>query len=90
MPEAAPNPGKKSLTEVVTQIFKRSPKKDEAPIPVQAAKPAETDEVKEARLAAYRKLCEEEAQQNPATAGAPKKVKYRAADFNSGGHKKVD
>ena len=90
MPEAAPNPGKKSLTEVVTQIFKRSPKKEEPPVAVVPAKAAESDEVKEARLAAYRKLCEEEAQQNPQTAGAPKKVKYRASDFNSGGHKKVD
>jgi hypothetical protein len=83
-------PEKKSLVQRVTQIFVGGPKKPEpAHVAEQEKKPTETDAQREQRLAAYLKLCEQEAQNAPQI-GAKKKIKYRAADFNgSGQHPKV-
>ena len=91
MSEQAPLPEKKSLVQRVTQMFTKGSTDHAQPAAPIESKPVESDEKREERLAAYRKLCEEEAKnQAPEDAAKPKKIKYRAADMNSGNHRKVD
>jgi len=76
----------KSILQRVTQIFVGGPKASKPPVAEVVAPPEQplaSDEQKEERLAAYRKLCEEEAQNNPSQEQAEKKIKYRAKDFNA-------
>lgn len=67
-----------TLFQRVTQIL-RKPEPVPAPVPV-VEEPVETEEHKQARLEAYRKFCEQQAQVE--TPEAKKKMKFRAKDFN--------
>ena len=76
----------KSILQRVTQIFVGGPKAAKPTVAevAPAEQPMASDAQKEERLAAYRKLCEEEAQRNPdGQEKAEKKIKYRAKDFNA-------
>ena len=91
MSDSAPKPERKTLVQYVTRIFVREPEEAESPVVAEPEKPAESAEKAAERLAAYQKLCAQEAENNPANGDvAKKKMKYRASDFNgSGQHPKV-
>ncbi len=90
MSEPAPQPERKTLIRRFTQMFSRGSSEPEKGAAIELKASTESDEKREERLAAYRKLCEEEARNQSAEEGVKKKIKYRAADMNSGQHTKVD
>ena len=85
MSESGESPKRNTLVQFVTRILVGEPKPPEPQVDVVPEKPAESDEKAGERLAAYQKFCEQEAQKAPAEGEVPKKkIKYQAADFNSG------
>ncbi len=78
---------KKTLLQRVTHIFVKPAEEPE--VEAQPAKPVESDEKKQARLEAYQKLCEEEAQGLSKKEGKKREIKYRSDPRKSSSHKAV-
>lgn len=75
-----------TLIQRVTRIFRKDNKNLSNGSDVAGTvKPVESEEQKQQRLEAYRKMCEEESKkelESTAVTGATKEFKFRAKDFN--------
>ena len=71
-----PEPRKRTLVQRVTRILIGPSQSELMPMVVVPTQPAESEEQRQQRLEAYRKLCEQEPSRDPESTG--KAIKYRS------------